>query len=37
VRREGAEPGALRLLTMPAAEAAAREIIREVREATPPA
>jgi hypothetical protein len=36
VRREGAEPGALRLLIMSVDEAAAREIIREVREATPP-
>lgn len=37
VRREGTEPGSLRLLIMPADEAPAREIIREVREATPPA
>jgi hypothetical protein len=37
VRLEGAEPGRLRLLIMPADEAAAREIIREVREGTPPA
>lgn len=37
VRRDGAEPGTLRLLIMPADEPAAREIIREVREATPPA
>jgi hypothetical protein len=37
VRREGAEPDSLRLLIMPADELAAREIIREVREATPPA
>jgi hypothetical protein len=36
VRREGAEPGAQRLLIMSVDEAAAREIIREVREATPP-
>ena len=36
VRREGAEPNSLRLLIMPADEAAAREIIREVGEATPP-
>jgi hypothetical protein len=36
VRREGAEPTRLRLLIMPADEFAAREIIREVREATPP-
>jgi hypothetical protein len=36
VRREGAEPGALRLFIMSVDEAAAREIIREVREATPP-
>jgi hypothetical protein len=37
VRREGAEPGPLSLFIMPTDEAAAREIIREVREATPPA
>jgi hypothetical protein len=37
VRREGSEPGSLRLLIMPADVGAAREIIREVREATPPA
>jgi hypothetical protein len=37
VRCEGAEPGALQLAVMPADEAAAREIVREVREATPPA
>lgn len=37
LRREGSEPGPLRLLVMPADEPAAREIIREVREATPPA
>jgi hypothetical protein len=37
VRRQGAEPGTLRLRIMPADEPAAREIIREVREATPPA
>lgn len=36
VRREDAEPGTLRLRIMPADELAAREIIREVREATPP-
>jgi hypothetical protein len=36
VRREGAEPNSLRLLIMPADEPAAREIIREVGEATPP-
>ena len=36
VRREVSEPGALRLLVMPADESLAREIIREVREATPP-
>jgi hypothetical protein len=36
VRREGAEPNSLRLLVMPADEPAAREIIREVREAAPP-
>jgi hypothetical protein len=35
VRREGAQPGSLRLLIMPADESQAREIIREVREATP--
>ena len=39
VRREDAaeEPNQIRLLVKPAAEAASREIIREVREATPPA
>ncbi|HEY2819835.1 MAG TPA: hypothetical protein VGJ06_02235 [Candidatus Acidoferrum sp.] len=42
VRREGdvdaaAAPKQIRLLVNPAAEAASREIIREVREATPPA
>jgi hypothetical protein len=42
VRREGdddaaASPKQIRLLVNPAAEAASREIIREVREATPPA
>ncbi len=37
VRREGAEPGRLHLRIMPADEPAAREIVREVREATPPA
>jgi hypothetical protein len=37
VRREGIEPGQLRLLVMSANESQAREIIREVREATPPA
>ena len=37
VRREGAEPGTLRLFVMPADEPAAREILREVREGTPPA
>jgi hypothetical protein len=43
VRREGdgdaaaAPPKEIRLLVNPAAEAASREIIREVREATPPA
>ena len=36
-RREGAEPGTLRLFVMPADAGAAREIIREVLEATPPA
>ena len=34
---DGSEPDHIRLLVMPAAEAASREIIREVREATPPA
>ena len=37
VRREGVEPGQLRLLVMSANESQAREIVREVREATPPA
>jgi hypothetical protein len=40
VRRDdanGAEPNQIQLRVMPAAEAASREIIREVREATPPA
>jgi len=37
VRREGREPGTLHLFVMLSDEAAAREIIREVREATPPA
>jgi hypothetical protein len=37
VRREGTEPGTLRLQIMHADEPAALEIIREVREATPPA
>jgi hypothetical protein len=37
VRREGTEPGTLRLQIMRADEPAALEIIREVREATPPA
>ena len=36
-RRGGREPGIIRLSVMPADEAAAREIIREVREASPPA
>ena len=36
VRREGREPGRLRLLVKAGDEAAAREIVREVREATPP-
>jgi hypothetical protein len=36
VRREGAELSRFRLLIMPVDESAAREIIREVREATPP-
>jgi hypothetical protein len=37
VCREGREPGTLRLCVMPADESAAREIVREVLEATPPA
>jgi len=37
VRRQGIPPGILRLLVAPANEAFAREIIREVREASPPA
>jgi hypothetical protein len=37
VRRQGSGPGLLRLLVMPADENPAREIIREVRDATPPA
>jgi len=37
VRREGLEPGTLRLFVTNHDEAAAREIVREVREATPPA
>jgi ferredoxin len=37
VRRTGLEPGTLRLFVMSGDEAAAREIIREVRDATPPA
>jgi hypothetical protein len=36
VRREAAKPSRFRLLVMAADELAAREIIREVREATPP-
>ena len=36
-RRQGANTGAIRLWVMPIDESAAREIIREVREATPPA
>jgi len=36
-RRGGREPGNMRLSVMPSDEAAAREIIREVREASPPA
>ncbi len=36
VRRDEAERGRLRLLIMPTDEPAAREIIREVRDATPP-
>ncbi len=37
VRCEGRSPGTIRLRVMPADEARAREIIREVREASPPA
>jgi hypothetical protein len=37
VRRSGREPGTLRLFVTAQDETAAREIIREVREATPPA
>jgi hypothetical protein len=37
VRCEGKPPGIMRLMAMPSDEAAAREIIREVTEATPPA
>jgi predicted amidophosphoribosyltransferase len=37
VRRTGLEPGTLRLFVMSGDEEAAREIIREVREAAPPA
>jgi len=37
VRREGKEPGKIRFLVAPGDEGAAREIIREVLEATPPA
>jgi hypothetical protein len=37
VRRAGREPGTMRLLVTVPDEAPAREIIREVREATPPA
>jgi hypothetical protein len=36
VRRQGTQPGALRLLVMPADEAAAREILREVTDGAPP-
>ena len=36
VRREEVEPGTQRLLVMPADQALAREIVREVRDATPP-
>jgi hypothetical protein len=36
VRRQGKPPGTMVLRVMPADEAAAREIIREVREASPP-
>ena len=36
-RRTGREPGTLRLFVMAGDDSAAREIIREVREATPPA
>jgi hypothetical protein len=37
VRRAGREPGTLQLFVTPPDETAAREVIREVREATPPA
>jgi hypothetical protein len=37
VRCEGKPPGIMRLMVMPSDEASAREIIREVTEATPPA
>ena len=37
VRCEGKPPGIMRLMAMPSDEAAAREIIREVLEASPPA
>jgi hypothetical protein len=37
VNRVGAEPGPLQLLVMPEDESSAREIIREVRDGTPPA
>lgn len=37
VRRTGMEPGTLRLFVLPSDADAAREIIREVREGTPPA
>jgi hypothetical protein len=36
-RRQGAEPGMLRLFVMPPDADAAREILRELREGTPPA
>ncbi len=36
-RREGAEPGMLRLFVMPGDAEAAREILREIREGVPPA
>lgn len=36
VRREGREPGTMRLSVMPQDEAAAHEIVRQVREASPP-
>jgi hypothetical protein len=36
VRRQGNEPGTLRLLIMPADEPAAREILRQISEGIPP-